>query len=113
MIDAHCHILPNCDDGARNMDESKAMFEAAKSAGVTKIICTSHIKHDYAGYDQQVKQYKEIQKLAKKFEIQIQHGCEVHWKKFAEFGIDSAKKFKFGKSNLFLLEFSYPAVPDT
>lgn len=113
MIDAHCHILPNCDDGARNIEESKKMLKTAKSSGIDKIICTSHIKHEYAGYEQQIKQFKEIQKLAGKLDIQTQHGCEVHWKKIAEYDIKEIKKFKFGNSNLFLLEFSYPGVPDT
>ena len=35
MRDIHCHILPGVDDGARDLDESLAMLEAAKQAGVT------------------------------------------------------------------------------
>ena len=37
MRDLHCHILPGVDDGARNLDESLAMLEAAKAAGITSI----------------------------------------------------------------------------
>ena len=36
----HCHILPGVDDGARDLCESLAMFEAAKAIGVTSIITT-------------------------------------------------------------------------
>ena len=42
MRDIHCHILPGVDDGARDLDESLAMLEAAKQAGVTSIVCTPH-----------------------------------------------------------------------
>ena len=37
MRDMHCHILPGVDDGARDLDESLAMLEAAKQAGVKRI----------------------------------------------------------------------------
>ena len=44
MRDLHCHILPGVDDGARNLDESLAMLEAAKAAGITSIVCTPHVR---------------------------------------------------------------------
>lgn len=42
MIDLHCHILPAFDDGARSMQETLQMLHAARSAGITRIISTSH-----------------------------------------------------------------------
>lgn len=42
MIDIHCHILPNADDGAETMDESLSMIRAAAESGVTAIIATPH-----------------------------------------------------------------------
>ena len=47
MRDLHCHILPGVDDGARNLDESLAMLEAAKAAGITSIVCTPHVRDPY------------------------------------------------------------------
>ncbi|MDO4405484.1 MAG: phosphoesterase, partial [Atopobiaceae bacterium] len=38
----HCHILPGVDDGARSLEESLKMLEAAKRAGITSITCTPH-----------------------------------------------------------------------
>ena len=40
MRDMHCHILPGVDDGARDLNESLAMLDAARQAGVTSIVCT-------------------------------------------------------------------------
>lgn len=113
MIDPHCHILPGCDDGASNIEESKNMLKIAKECGIDKVIFTSHIKRDYASYDEQKKAYKEIKPIANKLNIDTAFGCEVHWKKLAQYDFKEITKFKLGKSHLFLLEFSYPGIPDT
>jgi protein-tyrosine phosphatase len=46
MIDIHCHILPNIDDGPKNVEDSIAMARQAASEGITKIIATPHHKHE-------------------------------------------------------------------
>lgn len=43
MIDLHCHILPNIDDGAKDIDESLAMCEVALKDGVSIIVASPHI----------------------------------------------------------------------
>lgn len=89
------------------------MLEAAKSCGIDKIIFTSHLKHNYANYQEQMKAYKKIKPLAIKLGIMPEFGVEVHWKKLAENDLKTIPKFTLGKSKFFLLEFSYPKVPDT
>lgn len=42
MIDIHCHILPNVDDGANSLTESAAMAEQAYKEGIDTIIATPH-----------------------------------------------------------------------
>ncbi|PAB59398.1 tyrosine-protein phosphatase [Anaeromicrobium sediminis] len=42
MIDCHCHILPNIDDGSNSMEESIKMAKIAKDKGTKTIISTSH-----------------------------------------------------------------------
>lgn len=42
MIDIHCHILPEVDDGARNVEESLEMARAAVKQGIRTIIATPH-----------------------------------------------------------------------
>ena len=42
MIDIHCHILPNMDDGAENIEEACEMAYMAYQSGVTSIIATPH-----------------------------------------------------------------------
>lgn len=42
MIDIHCHILPEFDDGAADMQEALAMARTAAASGVTGIVATPH-----------------------------------------------------------------------
>lgn len=43
MVDIHAHILPGVDDGARSMDEARAMLDEARGVGVRTIVATPHI----------------------------------------------------------------------
>lgn len=42
MIDIHCHILHNIDDGARTAEISLNMVRQAYDAGVRTLVCTPH-----------------------------------------------------------------------
>jgi protein-tyrosine phosphatase len=42
MIDIHSHILPGIDDGARNLEDSIVMAEAAVKEGITHLYATPH-----------------------------------------------------------------------
>ena len=47
MIDFHSHILPNIDDGSRNIEESIKLIKEAQQVGFTGIISTSHYLQGY------------------------------------------------------------------
>lgn len=42
MVDLHCHILPNTDDGAENMEDALEMARMAAQSGVTHLVATPH-----------------------------------------------------------------------
>jgi len=42
MIDIHCHILPNVDDGPTNLEETLEMCRMALADGITTIVATPH-----------------------------------------------------------------------
>ena len=44
MIDIHCHILPDFDDGADSLTEALDMAQMAALSGVTDIIATPHFR---------------------------------------------------------------------
>jgi protein-tyrosine phosphatase len=45
MIDIHCHILPDVDDGPKTLEESLELARLAEAEGITKIIATPHHQH--------------------------------------------------------------------
>lgn len=52
MIDIHCHILPDLDDGSADMDESLAMAHIAANSGIEGIIATPHFRGEEQGLAQ-------------------------------------------------------------
>lgn len=58
MIDFHSHIIPDIDDGSRNMAETIQLLKEAKNVGFDGVVLTSHYIEDY--YE---KTEKERQKL--------------------------------------------------
>jgi len=47
MIDLHCHILPELDDGALSVEDSVAMARQAQEDGIEAVCATPHIRHDH------------------------------------------------------------------
>lgn len=47
MIDIHCHILNNVDDGTKDMLETMQCIQEAEKAGFTDIILTPHYNKDF------------------------------------------------------------------
>ena len=43
LIDLHCHLLPEVDDGAKDVEMSLAMARMASSEGISTVACTPHI----------------------------------------------------------------------
>ena len=52
MIDIHCHILPDVDDGAADPDDALAMARIAADCGVTDVAATPHFRGIYEDLDQ-------------------------------------------------------------
>lgn len=46
VIDLHCHILPEVDDGAKHLTESLEMARKAVIEGITAIVATPHHKNE-------------------------------------------------------------------
>ena len=78
MIDFHSHILPNIDDGAKNIDESINLIKEAKIAGFTDIISTSHYLENY--YESNAEERYDLIKELKKYnvDVDIHIGSEIY-----------------------------------
>lgn len=104
MRDIHCHILPGVDDGAADLEESLAMLDAAKAAGITSIVCTPHCRDPYFDYDMMWKAYELLVAHADGFPLQM--GFEVNHAKLMDLGMEWADRLHFDGSREFLLELS-------
>lgn len=51
LVDIHCHILPELDDGASSPDEAIAMAHMAVASGVTAIVATPHFPGRYSSLE--------------------------------------------------------------
>lgn len=47
VTDMHCHLLPNVDDGSRNVDETVQCLKSLKQVGFEKIYFTPHFQMNY------------------------------------------------------------------
>ena len=47
MIDLHCHILPELDDGAVDLEDAVGMARQAQADGIHTVSATPHIRHDH------------------------------------------------------------------
>ena len=107
MRDLHCHILPGVDDGARDLQESLAMLQAAQNAGITSIVCTPHCRDPYFDYGAMWDAYDLLVEHAAGFPLSM--GFEVNHAKLMDLGMEWADRLHFEGSNEFLLELSTKA----
>jgi protein-tyrosine phosphatase len=47
VIDLHTHVLPGIDDGARSLDDSRAIAREAAADGISVLAATPHVRDDY------------------------------------------------------------------
>ena len=57
MIDIHCHLLNEVDDGSESIEQSLEALRLAEEAGFTDIILTPHYIKGY--YDNSIENTKE------------------------------------------------------
>lgn len=82
MIDIHCHILPDIDDGASGMDETVEMARMAWRSGVTDIIATPHFRGEPEGLEQIERirrRYAQAVEALKRagVELRLHRGAEI------------------------------------
>jgi protein-tyrosine phosphatase len=114
MVDIHCHILPEVDDGAVRLEESLAMCRMAAADGVGTIIATPHMFDGLHETPEKQTIHEKIAVLEAQLRgsISILPGGEVRYsyEMFQE-APDPLTKIRLNGTSYMLLEFPFQAVP--
>ncbi|WP_066309714.1 tyrosine-protein phosphatase [Bacillus sp. FJAT-29814] len=115
MVDLHCHILPQVDDGARDLAESIEMARKAVEQGITTIVATPHhLNNQYENPKQTI--IGEVEKLnqvfqAEKIDLKVLPGQEVRLHGELLEGYELGEIMPVNHSQYVLVEFSSSHVP--
>ena len=107
MIDLHCHILPELDDGAQDVGESVAMALQAQADGIEAVCATPHIRHDHrvriGELEERVAAVNgELER--RELSVRVLCGGEVAETRLAELDESELRTVALGDGNWVLLE---------
>jgi protein-tyrosine phosphatase len=112
MVDLHCHVLPQVDDGAKSWDMAVAMCAMAWQDGIEHIVATPHANDEYF-YDRAY--YEELlQKLRDQTggKPALSLGCDFHFSfENVQEALTNAGKFTIGSTPYLLVEFNDYSLP--
>jgi protein-tyrosine phosphatase len=107
MIDLHCHILPNLDDGSLGLDDSLAMARQAEADGIVAVCATPHIRHDHDVRIEEVADRVEAVNARLREEgvaVEILSGGEVAETAVEDLGAEELAQLSLGSGSWILLE---------
>ncbi|NLC67416.1 MAG: hypothetical protein GX754_01230 [Clostridiaceae bacterium] len=107
MVDLHSHVLFGIDDGARNMEESLEMIEAAEKAGIRTIVATPHLKNYVLAPEKTHENYRMLAEKIKGDNIGIILGFEIMLNHLLEKAPDVLGKYDVGGTGYLLIEIPY------
>lgn len=115
MIDIHCHILPDVDDGAKNWDEAIKMARIAEADGIHTIVSTSHfIEESQFVMGQVLREHiRDFNEVLKKegINIVLLLGNEAYLTPDLVRDVKEKKVFTINQSRYLLIEFPMHMIP--
>ena len=110
FVDAHCHILPEVDDGAQSMNETRQMLQMAYDEGIRYIIATPHHhpRRGKASPRQLRRQLKLVREEAEKIseKLRVYLGTEVYFGQDVPDKLKEEKILTMNRTRYVLVEFS-------
>ena len=110
IVDMHSHIIPDVDDGARTLEESKQMLELAYSEGIRTIIVTPHFRREVfeCSLNKIEEQYKAVKQLGKSIGdgIEVLLGCEYYAETDMLDRLQNEPQYTMAGTSYVLIEFS-------
>jgi protein-tyrosine phosphatase len=114
MVDIHCHILPNLDDGARSLEQALAMAEMAIEEGITHIVGTPHANNEYRFDFAEVQERCNELRASLAGRLELATGCDFHLNvENLEAIRTDPTKYAINQKRYLLVEFADFAIPPT
>ncbi len=113
IIDMHSHILPEMDDGAKNVEVSIELLKMLKEDGVTDVLATPHFiaqENSLEGFfERREESYKKLLEATKGMDLpNVYLGGEIYYFRGMGYSTEMSK-FSLGGSKYILIELSnYP-----
>ncbi|MCI0628698.1 MAG: exopolysaccharide biosynthesis protein [Acidobacteria bacterium] len=114
MVDIHCHILHELDDGAETLDEAIQMGETAIAEGITHVVATPHSNDEYRYDPDLVRQRRDELQEKLGARLKIATGCDFHlsYENLQDIR-EHRTKYTLNQLNYLLVEFADFAIPPT
>lgn len=105
--DVHCHILPEVDDGAKNMQEALEMIRLEIKEGIHKIILTPHYVTGQTDPSCIKEQYEKLKKEVEKqnYPVELYIGNELFYSIDIVNELQKKRALTLGGSSYVLIEF--------
>lgn len=115
IVDIHCHILPNVDDGAASVEEALEMARRANASGVTDLVVTPHLFHPQFDTESIDVEY-EMNKLQRMVDaedilLRLHSGNEVRINGEVLHELNQGNVRTLGNTRYVLIEFPHQTVP--
>ena len=112
MIDIHCHLLPEVDDGPKSWEVAVEMCRMAAHDGITHMVATPHANDRYA-YDRAYLTTLLAQLQGKVGpSLRLSLGCDLHLSyENLERVLEQPHAYTIGDTNYLLVELSNYSVP--
>jgi protein-tyrosine phosphatase len=106
LIDLHCHILPGLDDGARTIEESRAIARIAAREGVSAIAATPHVGRGFATTVEQME--RGVAELNRDFAQQrigvtVLPGGEIDLERLSSLTDEDIERFSLAQTGRYVL----------
>jgi protein-tyrosine phosphatase len=115
MIDLHCHILPNIDDGPQSLADSVEMAKQAEQEGIRVILATPHHRNEkYENHGQTIfRKVEEFNRVLKKENINLIVLPGQETRIFGEWveGLGTGEILPLNQGKYVLVEFPFGHVP--
>ncbi len=112
MIDIHCHILPEVDDGPKSWETAEAMCRMAAEDGIEHMVATPHANDRFyfdRAYLQQLLDALQRRIGAKP---RLSLGCDFHLSyENMQSALEMPEKYCIASSRYLLVEFSNSSIP--